>query len=41
MKIAKAEVAQIRQETQFTCCAASIAAALKAHGKDYTEADVN
>ena len=40
-KIAKAEVALLRQETQFSCCAASIAAALKAHGKDMTEAGVN
>lgn len=38
---ARAEVAQLRQETQFTCCATSIAAALRAHGKDVTEADVN
>ena len=40
-KISRADVAQIRQETQYTCCAASIASALKAHGKDVTEADVN
>lgn len=40
-KIAQSNVAQIRQETQFTCCAASIASALKAHGKDFSEADVN
>jgi hypothetical protein len=40
-KIAKADVALIRQETQFSCCAASIASALKAHGKDMTEAGVN
>ena len=40
-KVARANVAQIRQETQFTCCAASIAAALKAHGKNFTEEDVN
>jgi hypothetical protein len=40
-KVSRAEVAQIRQETQYTCCAASIASALKAHGKDVTEADVN
>lgn len=38
---ARAGVAQIRQETQYTCCAASIASALRAHGKDVTEADVN
>ena len=38
---AKAPVALLRQETQFTCCAASIASALRAHGKDQTEADVN
>ena len=40
-KTAKADVSFIRQETQFTCCAASLASALKAHGKDVTEADVN
>ena len=40
-KTAKADVSFIRQETQFSCCAASIASALKAHGKDMTEADVN
>jgi predicted double-glycine peptidase len=40
-KTAKAEVALLRQETQFSCCAASIASALKAHGKDMTEAGVN
>lgn len=40
-KIAKANVALLRQETQFSCCAASIASALKAHGKDMTEAGVN
>jgi hypothetical protein len=40
-KESAAAVKQIRQETQFTCVAASIASALKAHGKDQTEADVN
>lgn len=40
-KTAKADVSFIRQETQFSCCAASLASALKAHGKDVTEADVN
>lgn len=40
-KIATAEVAQIRQQTQYTCCATSIASALKAHGKDVSENDVN
>lgn len=40
-KTAKADVAFIRQETQFSCCAASLASALKAHGKDMTEAGVN
>lgn len=40
-KQARADVAHIRQTTQFTCCAASIAAALKAHGKDVTEDQVN
>lgn len=39
-KTAKADVAFIRQETQFSCCAASIASALKARGKDVTEAEV-
>lgn len=40
-KQARAEVAQIRQTTQFTCCAASIASALHALGKKVTEDDVN
>jgi hypothetical protein len=40
-KQTKAEVGRIRQTTQYTCCAASIAAALKAHGKDVTEEDLN
>lgn len=40
-KTAKAEVAHIRQTTQFTCCAASIASALCALGKQVTEDDVN
>lgn len=40
-KRAKADVAQIRQTTQFTCCAASIASALHALGKPYSEDDVN
>ena len=38
---ARAAVPGLRQETQFTCCATSIAACLQAHGKDQTEADVN
>ena len=38
---AKAEVAQLRQQTQYTCCATSIAAALRAHGKNVSEDDVN
>lgn len=38
---AKANVAQIRQTTQFTCCAASIASALHALGKNVTEDEVN
>ena len=38
---ARAAVPGMRQETQFTCCATSIAACLQAHGKDQTEADVN
>lgn len=40
-KTAKAAVPGFRQETQFSCMAASLAACLKAHGKDQTEADVN
>lgn len=40
-KSSKADVAFRRQETQYSCCAASIAAALKAHGKDVTEAGLN
>lgn len=36
-----AKVPEIRQETQFTCCAASIAACLQAHDKTQTEEDVN
>lgn len=40
-KIARAEVAQLRQQTQYTCCATSIAAALRAHGKNVSEEDVN
>lgn len=38
---ARAAVPGLRQETQFTCCATSIAACLQAHGKTQTEADVN
>lgn len=40
-KAARAEVAQIRQTTQYTCCAASIASALHALGKAVSEDDVN
>jgi hypothetical protein len=40
-KTAKAEVPGFRQESQFTCMAAALAACLKAHGKDQGEADVN
>lgn len=40
-KSARAAVPGLRQETQFTCCATSIAACLQAHGKNQTEADVN
>ena len=40
-KVARAEVAQIRQTTQFTCCATSITSALHALGKPLTEDDVN
>lgn len=40
-KAARADVAHIRQTTQYTCCAASIASALKALGKHVTEDDVN
>jgi hypothetical protein len=38
---ARSAVPGLRQETQFTCCATSIAACLQAHGKNQTEADVN
>lgn len=38
---AKANVPGLRQETQFTCMAASLCGALRAWGKDVTEADVN
>ena len=41
LKAAKAEVAQLRQQTQYTCCATSIAAALRAHGKNVSEDEVN
>jgi hypothetical protein len=41
IKSAKADVAHIRQETQFSCMAASLASCMKAHGKRHTEADVN
>lgn len=40
-RIAKANVPGFRQETQFTCMSCSLSAALRAHGKDQTEADVN
>lgn len=40
-RIARANVAEIRQTTQYTCCAASIASALRALGKSVTEDDVN
>ena len=40
-KVARADVAQLRQTTQFTCCATSITSALHALGKKYTEDDVN
>lgn len=40
-KRSHADVALIRQRTQFTCCAASIASALHALGKRYSEDDVN
>lgn len=40
-KVARAHVQGIRQETQYTCMAASLAACLKALGKDVTERDVN
>lgn len=39
--LARAEVPMLRQETQYTCCATSIAACLQALGKDLTEQDVN
>lgn len=38
---ARADVSHIRQTTQYTCCAASIASALNALGKRVTEDDVN
>ena len=38
---ARADVAQLRQTTQFTCCATSITSALHALGKPFTEDDVN
>lgn len=38
---AGASVAQIRQTTQYTCCAASIASALAALGKQVSEDEVN
>lgn len=40
-KTAAAIVSEIRQQTQFTCCAASITACLKFFEKDLTEKDVN
>lgn len=40
-KTARANVAQLRQTTQFTCCATSITSALHALGKKFTEDDVN
>lgn len=40
-RIASAKVPEIRQETQYTCCAASISACLQAHGKTQSEEDVN
>lgn len=41
MKKATADVAHIRQTTQYSCCAASIASALHALGKKVSEDDVN
>jgi len=41
MKTASANVPGIRQQSQFTCMAASISAALRALGKPFTEEDVN
>jgi hypothetical protein len=40
-KTARADVPGLRQTTQFTCCATSCTAALRACGKDVTEDDVN
>ena len=40
-RAAKAKVPGLRQETQFTCVATSLCAALRAWGKPVTEADVN
>lgn len=41
VKLAKANVPGLRQQTQFTCMAASMAACLQAHGKPFSEDDVN
>jgi len=41
VRTAKADVPGFRQETQFSCMAASLTACLKAHGKDQNESDVN
>lgn len=40
-KVARAHVQGLRQETQYTCMAASLAACVKALGKPVTERDVN
>ena len=41
MKTARAQAPGLRQETQYTCMATSMASALQAQGKEVTEADVN
>lgn len=40
-KVARANVAQLRQTTQFTCCATSLTSAFHALGKKFTEDEVN
>jgi len=41
LKHSKANVPGLRQESQFTCMATSLTAAMHAHGKNVTEGDVN
>lgn len=40
-RVARAEVAHLRQTTQFSCCATSLTSAFHALGKTFTEDDVN